>query len=395
MSGEERFGRSPAFVPITQCPIAGPLLWHAAEVFLALTNANAALWLSLNPDQLELFTNASESRLQLTLFLRATAKSLPQNLAATFTALCESLQAQLPQLAGAAIALLPLATRSRRTEVPKSGPAWGSPGLNYTVPLLEPPTVAPHPSNAEPVSYWVPRGAFFQINRFLLPELLALVTATANSSLATQLDPPRAHNKSTQKSAWDLYAGVGLFSRALARSFAHVTAVEIAEPAFTALAQNKLPNLRAVKATTLDFIRTAVLDRDRPELIVLDPPRTGLGPEVCALLVRIAAPALVYVSCSPQALTADLAALAASGYSVSQLHLFDLFPQTTHHRDRRRSYSFSLMSQADFPRRTAASVIQSSAKDGWPVAAALWCFQTRIQLRNGARAPPLAARTAC
>jgi 23S rRNA (uracil1939-C5)-methyltransferase len=165
----------------------------------------------------------------------------------------------------------------------------------------------------QPATCWVPRGAFFQVNRFLLPDLLALVTANRTGALA-----------------WDLYAGVGLFARALARSFAHVLAVEIAEPAASALASPNLPNLRAVKSTTLDFLRAAVLQRDRPNLIVLDPPRSGAGPEVCALLARIAAPTLIYISCSPEALPRDLATLAASGYSIAELHLFDLFPQTTH-----------------------------------------------------------------
>ena len=55
----------------------------------------------------------------------------------------------------------------------------------------------------------------------------------------------------------------------------------------------------------LDFLRSAVLQRERPSLIVLDPPRSGLGAEVCALLTRVAAPSLVYVSCSPQALARD------------------------------------------------------------------------------------------
>ncbi len=314
MSGKKgRQARIPAFVPITQCPIAAPVLWRAAEAFLALANSATATWLRLNPDQLELFTTADESRLQLTLYLRASAKSLPASLSASFTTLCESLHAQVPALAGAGIALLPArsAVRSRRTEFSKPGPAWGSPGLNYFVQLES------RTSHPGPLTYWVPRGAFFQINRFLLPELLTLVAAAASAARDAAL-------------VWDLYAGVGLFSRALARSFTHVTAVEIAEPAATALAQTKLSNLRAVKATTLDFLNSAVLNRDRPSAIVLDPPRTGAGSEVCALLARIAAPALVFVSCSPSALAADLAILSASGYSTSQLHLFDLFPQTTH-----------------------------------------------------------------
>ena len=61
-----------AFVPITQCPIAAPLLWRATEAFLAL--AAKADWLrhpGLQPDQLELFANAEESQLQLTLYLRS------------------------------------------------------------------------------------------------------------------------------------------------------------------------------------------------------------------------------------------------------------------------------------------------------------------------------------
>ncbi len=306
-----------AFLPITQCPIAAPILWRATEALLAELNQRAGPWLKRAPftlDQLELFTTANQSHLQISLFVRTSAKTLPAKLAAAFNALCEALRAHIPQLAGAGIYLLPTRpARSRRAEQPRPGPTWGSPGLTYSIPSLEPRT-----SNLEPQSYWVPRIAFFQINRFLLPELVSLVSPD-----------PVAANRAGQ-SAWDLYAGVGLFSRALAPHFTRVTAVEIAEPAFTALAQTKLPNLHAVKATTLDFLRTAVLQRDRPDRIVLDPPRTGAGPEVCALLARIAAPTLIYVSCSPETLPADLATLTASGYRVAQLHLLDLFPQTTH-----------------------------------------------------------------
>ena len=311
------------FVPITQCPIAAPLLWRAAEAFLSI--ANNAAWLrstSFKPDQLELFATADESRLQLTLFLRMAQKNLSNRAAADFTVLCESLRAQIPELVGAGIAFLPPAARSRRIEQPRSGPAWGSPGLSYSVGLATTKNQQRTTDNSS-LSYWVPRGAFFQVNRFLLPELVAVVTAAAAASQDRAL-------------AWDLYAGVGLFSRALARSFAAVTAVEIAEPAATSLAQTNLRGVRAVKSTTLDFLRAAVLQRDRPSLVILDPPRTGLGDEICLLLARIsqsagtAAPTLVYVSCSPQALARDLAHLTANGYFVRNLHLFDLFPQTAH-----------------------------------------------------------------
>jgi 23S rRNA (uracil1939-C5)-methyltransferase len=65
-------------------------------------------------------------------------------------------------------------------------------------------------------------------------------------------------------------------------------------------------------------------------LIVVDPPRTGLGPEIAALLAEIAAPALVYVSCNPATLARDLRALTGSGYAIQSITLADLFPQTFH-----------------------------------------------------------------
>src|SRR6185437_16173701 len=112
-----------AFVPITQCPIAAPLLGRAAEAFLSV--ANNAAWLrsaALVPDQLELFTTADESKLQITLFLRTPQKNPPNRTAADFAVLCESLRAQVPELTGAGIALLPSVTRSRRIEQPRPGP---------------------------------------------------------------------------------------------------------------------------------------------------------------------------------------------------------------------------------------------------------------------------------
>jgi 23S rRNA (uracil1939-C5)-methyltransferase len=63
---------------------------------------------------------------------------------------------------------------------------------------------------------------------------------------------------------------------------------------------------------------------------VVDPPRTGLGAETCALLAKIAAPALVYVSCDPSTLARDLRTLAGSGYSLDSVSVADLFPQTFH-----------------------------------------------------------------
>jgi 23S rRNA (uracil1939-C5)-methyltransferase len=71
------------------------------------------------------------------------------------------------------------------------------------------------------------------------------------------------------------------------------------------------------------------MERERPSLIVLDPPRAGIGLEAASLLNRIAAPALVYVSCDPTTLARDLGVLREK-YSIASVCLIDLFPQTFH-----------------------------------------------------------------
>jgi 23S rRNA (uracil1939-C5)-methyltransferase len=290
-----------AFVPITECPIAAEILWKATEAFLAEVNRHSVTWMERAPfrlDQLELFTNEDASQLQMSVLVRTASKGLPDRFETELTTLCEAMRERVPALTGAGMYLLPARSRGRRIEQQRPGPAWGSRGLSYTV---------------AGETYWVPRGAFFQINRFLLPELVELVTRDRKGALA-----------------WDLYAGVGLFTRFLAKQFSRTTAVEGADPAFTALASTKTPNRYAVKSTTVEFLEHALVQRDRPDVIVVDPPRSGAGDAVAELLGRIQAPEIVYVSCSPHALPAELTILCAAGYEIAEMHLLDLFPQTGH-----------------------------------------------------------------
>ena len=70
--------------------------------------------------------------------------------------------------------------------------------------------------------------------------------------------------------------------------------------------------------------------RPVPELIVMDPPRAGLGDAVTRELCRLAAPEMVYVSCDPITFARDTKVLLQSGYTLHRLHLLDLFPQTFH-----------------------------------------------------------------
>ena len=302
LHGELRVGYNRAaatggdtMLPVTMCPIAAPILWRAAEaiVDLAKTDAAVHVWLGAAVE-LELFANGDESSMQLVLFTRRPPAS-------GFAAFCNAVQKLMPELVGAGVAILPKnpSPQGRRSERPRPGEQWGAPGLIYTV--VED-------------RHWISQGAFFQVNRHVVPDLLRLAIAERKGTLA-----------------WDLYAGVGLFSRALAQRFEQVVAVEVGEPAATDLAAaSKSKKHRAVAMTTLDFLQAAVVQRERPNLIVMDPPRAGVGSEACALLARIRCPELVYVSCDPVTMARDLKQLIGEGYRLTELHVVDMFPQTFH-----------------------------------------------------------------
>ena len=142
--------------------------------------------------------------------------------------------------------------------------------------------------------------------------------------------------------ALDLYAGVGLFSTALACDFHHVVSVESSQTSSADLSYNQPSNGKAVQATAEQYLaraensgrvgKGAVLLHmpNKPDLAVVDPPRSGLGEPVARLLANLGAPRVVYVSCDPATLARDLVSLLASGYQVRRVHLVDLFPQTYH-----------------------------------------------------------------
>ena len=67
-----------------------------------------------------------------------------------------------------------------------------------------------------------------------------------------------------------------------------------------------------------------------PDLVVIDPPRAGLGPATVRALVRIKSREIVYISCDAGTFARDSRPLIESGYTLASLHLFDLFPQTFH-----------------------------------------------------------------
>jgi 23S rRNA (uracil1939-C5)-methyltransferase len=155
--------------------------------------------------------------------------------------------------------------------------------------------------------------SFFQVNRFLVEELARAVADGDGGMLAL-----------------DLFAGVGLFAAALAPKFERVIAVEANPASARDLVENLGPVSSHAEARETDVDAFLHSWKETPDLAVIDPPRAGMSPAALARLTKLAPPRIVYVSCDPSTLARDLAALAATGYSIEELHLFDLFPETFH-----------------------------------------------------------------
>ena len=134
--------------------------------------------------------------------------------------------------------------------------------------------------------------------------------------------------------AWDLYGGVGLFASVLASRVGPggtVLTVE-ADRIASALAASNLADLPQVQviAERVDAALAGPSMGVPVDAIVLDPPRSGAGPDLCAALAGRRPAVIVYVACDPAALGRDVAALGSAGYALTGLRAFDAFPQTHH-----------------------------------------------------------------
>lgn len=164
-------------------------------------------------------------------------------------------------------------------------------------------------------------SAFFQVNRAQAERLFA------HASEAALADSPSR--------VLELYSGVGSLTAYLACGAESVVAVEEWRPAIRALESNMsangITNVRGVECAVEDHLDDE--DNTKPgsyDVIVLDPPRTGLPERAAAGIVRASAPKIVYVSCDPATLARDIARLLDGGYSLASIRAFDMFPQTPH-----------------------------------------------------------------
>jgi 23S rRNA (uracil1939-C5)-methyltransferase len=280
---------SSKIIPVDQCPVLSPLLTRTFHQLQDLARSNSLPGQVL---EIEAFADCNDEKIALNIAFHEFAQA-PAALHAFF-------RNALPQLES----LLLLDQKKNRFEL--SGPGFlthKAGGLDFRVSHL----------------------SFFQVNRFLIEELLRSVVSGKSGSLAL-----------------DLYAGVGFFSLPLAKSFDRVVSVDANLAATRDLRANaeaaELP-IASHNIHTEEFLKKF---NEKPDLIVLDPPRSGLGQAPSAKLAELQAPEIVYLSCDPSTLARDLAILLqtermpsgakpnAPRYEIDSVQLFDLFPQTHH-----------------------------------------------------------------
>ncbi len=182
--------------------------------------------------------------------------------------------------------------------------------------------------------FLVRAGGFWQVHR----EAPLVLFEAVRNAVESLIDAGRFDAGATNL---DLYGGAGLLAAAMAEAAGpalKVTTVE-SDPGATDNAAENLSELVGALAVTsrvdrylADLLKAAgpVRERLRRATVVLDPPRSGAGGEVCAQLGELAPANLVYVACDPVALARDARTLREAGYELASLRAFDLFPHTHH-----------------------------------------------------------------
>ncbi len=280
---------SSVIVPIDECPVLSPRL---AQTFVRLQDMARSGTLPMGIQEIEAFADSADEKIALNVAFEKFPKPAAD--------LASAFREALPQIES----LLLLDQKKDRFEL--TGPGYlmhGAGGYKYRVSHL----------------------SFFQVNRFLIEDLLKTVTANAQGELAL-----------------DLYSGVGFFTLPLAKAFQRVVSVD----ANLAATRDLYANADAAGVTITshhehaeEFLKKT---DERPDFVILDPPRAGLGAEAAEKLAELGAKEIVYLSCDPSTLTRDLAVLTGSPrkpkeitgpsirYEITEMHLFDLFPQTFH-----------------------------------------------------------------
>ncbi|MEQ0270100.1 23S rRNA (uracil(747)-C(5))-methyltransferase RlmC [Klebsiella oxytoca] len=170
--------------------------------------------------------------------------------------------------------------------------------------------------NFNGVPLWIRPQSFFQTN----PVVASRLYATARDWVR-QL--PVNH-------MWDLFCGVGGFGLHSATPEMRLTGIEIAPEAIACAKQSAAElGLNNLHFQALDSTQFATGEGDIPDLVLVNPPRRGIGDGLCDYLNRMAPDFIIYSSCNARTMAKDIARL--NGYRIARVQLFDMFPHTAHY----------------------------------------------------------------
>ncbi|PWC10390.1 23S rRNA (uracil(747)-C(5))-methyltransferase RlmC [Brenneria roseae subsp. americana] len=166
------------------------------------------------------------------------------------------------------------------------------------------------------VPLYIRPQSFFQTN----PQVAAALYATARDWVA----------ELNIASMWDLFCGVGGFGLHCASPRIRLTGIEISAEAIACARRSaEQLGLTQVDFQALDSTRFAVAKAEIPDLVLVNPPRRGIGSELCAYLSRMAPAYILYSSCNAESMAKDMDEL--KNYHASRVQLFDMFPHTAHY----------------------------------------------------------------
>ena len=170
--------------------------------------------------------------------------------------------------------------------------------------------------NFNGVPLWIRPQSFFQTN----PAVASRLYATARDWVR-QL--PVNH-------MWDLFCGVGGFGLHCATPKMRLTGIEIAAEAIACARQSAAQlGLQNLHFQALDSTQFATGEGEIPDLVLVNPPRRGIGDGLCDYLNRMAPDFIIYSSCNARTMAKDIARL--NGYRIARVQLFDMFPHTAHY----------------------------------------------------------------
>lgn len=171
-----------------------------------------------------------------------------------------------------------------------------------------------------PFQFQISANSFFQSNSRQAEKLY---------NLAVDLARPQ-----TEETILDLYSGTGTISFFLAQKAKQVLGIEsnsaTVEDAKRNASLNGIRNCRFICSEAKDYLALARVRQEKFQAVVVDPPRSGLHPQLVENLIRLSPPKIVYVSCNPSTLARDLKLLCQEAYQLELVQPVDMFPHTYH-----------------------------------------------------------------